>query len=74
MELYKSETAEILRLYAVGEISRHECINRLDAAVAGLFPRMTAKDSTAFQSEMLVTEEALRDTTTKRRQYRKRPA
>jgi hypothetical protein len=33
MEVYKSETAEILRRYRAGEITRHECINRLEPTV-----------------------------------------
>ena len=54
-------------MYSAGEITRHECINRLDDAVAALLPRRTTKDSAEFQSEMQVTEEALRETDTKRR-------
>jgi hypothetical protein len=44
MQVYKSETREILRRYQAGQISRHHCIAALDAAAAGLVPYLKADD------------------------------
>lgn len=66
MEVYKAATREILRRYRAGEITRARCIAALDAAVADLLAKMAPEDLDEFQSAMLVTADALRETITKR--------
>jgi hypothetical protein len=41
MEVYKSETREILRRFRSGRLSYPECVAALDSALAALVPRLT---------------------------------
>jgi hypothetical protein len=66
MEVYKSETSEILRRYRAGEITRRACINALDAAVAGLVPRLRPKDVPALRALLEANNKALVEEAKKR--------
>jgi len=44
MEVFKSETREILRRYLTGEIGCEDCVTSLDAAVAGLISFLKPED------------------------------
>jgi hypothetical protein len=44
MEAYRLETRNILRRYFTGEITYPACVAALDAALAGLLPRLQPED------------------------------
>ena len=52
MEVYKAETQEILRRFVTGRIAHQECVAALDAALAGVFLKLTATDLLAVQFEV----------------------
>lgn len=52
MEVYKAEAEEILRRFSARRITHQECVAGLDAALAGIFPRLTAADLAAAQFEV----------------------
>ena len=59
MDVYKAECAEILRRYRAGDITRHACINALDAAVAGLVPKLHPKDLPPLRALLKANNEAM---------------
>jgi len=44
MEVYRSETAEIIRRFVNGQISHAECIATLDAALSGIVSRLKPEE------------------------------
>ena len=52
MEVYKAESQEILRRFVARRITHQECVAALDAALAGVFPRLTVADLAAVQFEV----------------------
>jgi hypothetical protein len=40
MEVYKAETAEVIRRFLSHQLGYEECIAALDAALAGVMPRL----------------------------------
>jgi hypothetical protein len=59
MEVYKSETRDIVRRFLARKLSFSECIAALDAAFARLMPRLQSKDIPALRIEMLANNEAV---------------
>jgi hypothetical protein len=52
MEVYKRETEEIIKRFLDRRIGFHECMIALDAAVAGLIPKMTPEELEAVKVQM----------------------
>jgi hypothetical protein len=52
MDVYRAETREILRRFFFRRITHQECVAGLDAALAGVFPRLTVADLPAMQFEV----------------------
>lgn len=57
MEAYKSETQEIIRRFLARRLSFPDCIAALDAALAGLVPRMKAEELDALRAVMIANNE-----------------
>ena len=53
LEVYKSETREVLNRFLQHRISFPNCIAALDAALAGLVPRLTAAQIAPLREIML---------------------
>ena len=53
MEVYKSETKEVLSRFLSRRLSFPDCIAALDAALAGLLPRLRADELPALRELML---------------------
>ena len=60
MEVYKSETQEILRRYRAGMLTASQAVAALDAAVVGLIPGLMPEQLKEIQAAIKVTEEALK--------------
>lgn len=63
MELYKSETRDILRRYKERRITRRECTSALDAAVTAVVPRLRSDQLQELLAAMKANEDALWDAT-----------
>jgi hypothetical protein len=63
MELYKSETREILRRYKERRITRGECTSALDAAATAVVPRLRSDQLQELLAAMKANEDALWDAT-----------
>jgi hypothetical protein len=59
MEAYKAETAEIFRRFRAGEISRAECIIRLDVAFATLMPRLSKDQAETIRPTVSANNQAV---------------
>jgi len=57
VEAYKSETQEIIRRFLARRLSFPDCIAALDAALAGLVPRMKAEELDALRAVMIANNE-----------------
>ena len=57
MEVYKSETQEIVRRFLDRQINFADCIAGLDAALAGLITRLKPKQLPALRAVMLANNE-----------------
>ena len=66
MEVYKAETVEVFRRYRARLISRHACIIGLDAAVAGLVPRIRPDELPALKALLTANNKALMEEATLR--------
>jgi len=53
MEVYKGETCEVLNRFLHHRLSFPNCIAALDAALAGLVPRLTAEQIAPLRAIML---------------------
>ena len=53
MEVYKSETKEVLHGFLCHRLKFPECIAALDAALAGLIPKLTPEQLPEFRAVML---------------------
>jgi hypothetical protein len=65
MEVYTRETEEIIKRFLDGRIGFHECIAALDAALAGVVPRLAREELEAVKVQMeanhaIVTDEMAR--------------
>lgn len=52
MEVYKAETAEILKRFTEGLITQTECVAALDSALASVIPDLSPLDLHAVQMEI----------------------
>src|SRR4029079_376358 len=59
MEVYKSETKEVLSRFLGRRLSFPACIAALDAALAGLLPRLRPDELPALRELMLATKEVV---------------
>jgi len=57
MEVYKSETQEVIRRFLARRLSFPDCIAALDAALADLVPRLPHKDLDTLRAVMLSNNE-----------------
>src|SRR5665213_294723 len=60
MEVYRSETQEVIRRFAAGQLSLPACICALDAALAGLIPRLTCEQLPLLRALMLANNETMK--------------
>ncbi len=57
MEVYKSETREIIKRFLARRLSFPDCIAALDAALADLVPRLLHRDLDTLRAVMLANNE-----------------
>jgi hypothetical protein len=57
MEVYKSETREVVKRFLDHKLSFPDCIAALDAALARLIPRMHREELPALRAVMLANNE-----------------
>ena len=55
--LYESETSEIIRRFLAQKLTFAECISSLDAALAGMIPRLTGEQIKRLRIVMLANNE-----------------
>lgn len=63
MQVYKSESREILLRYKAGQITYPECVAALDAAAAALIPFLKAEDFPEAASLICADKETLAEET-----------
>ena len=71
MEVYKSETKEVLSRFLSRRLSFPACIAALDAALAGLLPRLRPEELPALR-ELMLANNAIVMTEMERRSQRKK--
>jgi hypothetical protein len=59
MKVFRAETEEILRRFKARQISYPDCIAALDAALAGLIPRLAQDDIEPLRAIVLTNNEAV---------------
>jgi hypothetical protein len=59
MEVYKRETREVIRRFLLRQISFPNCIAALDAALAGLLPRLQPEQLDEVRAVMLSNNETV---------------
>jgi hypothetical protein len=59
VEVYKSETREVLRRFITHQISFPICVAALDAALAGLIPKLQPEQLDELRAVMLANNEKL---------------
>ena len=80
MEVYKSETREIIRRFLLRQLSFPKCIAALDAALAGVLPRLKPEQLDEVRTVMLANnhkvmeEMAMRSSRSKMRRRRGKDA
>ena len=57
MEVYKSETKELINRFLRHQLSFPDCVSALDSALAGLIPRLRAEDLPILREVMLANNE-----------------
>jgi hypothetical protein len=57
VEVYKSETREVINRFLAGRLSFPNCIAALDAALAGVLPKLTAEQLDPLRALMLANNE-----------------
>jgi hypothetical protein len=71
MDVYKSETKEVLSRFLSRRLSFPDCIAALDAALAGLLPRLRADELPALR-ELMMANNAIVMKEMERRSHRKK--
>lgn len=71
MEVYKSETREVLSRFLSRRITFPGCIAALDAALAGLLPRLRPEELPALRELMLANNEVVMEEMQRRGQRKK---
>ena len=74
MEVYKSETREILARFLARRLSFPDCIAALDAALAGLLPRLRPEELPALRELMLANNAVVMKEMERRGQRKKAKA
>jgi hypothetical protein len=59
VEVYKSETREVIRRFLLHQLSLPDCISALDSALAGLIPKLQSDELEALRALMLANNETL---------------
>jgi hypothetical protein len=59
MEVFKSETSEIVRRFLAGRLSFPQCIAALDAALAGLVPMLQSEHTEQLRALLLANNETV---------------
>jgi len=59
MEVYESETNEIVKLFLAHGLEFQDCIAALDSALSRLIPRLTGKESTRLRIVMMSNNEVV---------------
>ncbi len=59
MEVYKRETREVIGRFLLRQLSFPNCIAALDAALAGLLPRLQPEQLDEVRAVMLVNNETV---------------
>ncbi len=57
MEVYERETQEVIRRFLAHRLTFPECIAALDAALAGLVPRLTGEELAELRVVMLANNQ-----------------
>jgi hypothetical protein len=71
MEIYKAETREVLRRFLSRRLSFPDCIAALDAALAGVLPRLQPSEISALRELMLANNDIVMAEMERRAQNRK---
>jgi hypothetical protein len=71
VEVYKSETQEVLRRFLGHRLNFRDCIAALDAALAGLIPKLTSDQLPELRACMLANNERVMKEVRKRERIRK---
>ena len=71
MEVYKSETKEVLHRFLGHRLKFPECIAALDAALAGRIPKLTPEQLPELRTVMLANNERVMKEMEKRERVRK---
>jgi hypothetical protein len=71
MEVYKTETREVLSRFLRRRLSFPDCIAALDAALAGVLPRLQPSELPALREVMLANNEIVMEEMERREQSRK---
>src|SRR4051812_39472727 len=74
MEVYKTETREVLSRFLRRRISFPDCIAALDAALAGVLPRLQPSELPALREVMLANNDIVMQEMERRGQDRKAQA
>ncbi len=74
MEVYKSETKEVLSRFLGRRLSFPDCIAALDAALAGLLPRLRADELPALRELMMANNDIVMKEMERRGQRKKAKA
>ncbi len=61
MDVFESETSEVLKLFLARKISFPGCIGALDSALADLIPRLNAEQATRLRIVLLSNNEIVMD-------------
>lgn len=73
MEVYKSETREVIGRFLHYRLNYANCICSLDAAVAALIPRLQCKDLPVLRGLMVVDHEKVMKEMKRRAEASQRP-
>ncbi|MBZ5631854.1 MAG: hypothetical protein LAO55_01895 [Acidobacteriia bacterium] len=73
MEVYKAETAEVIRRFLSRELDYSSCIAALDAALAGVLPRPKPNELKALRAVVLANNEIVRKEMDRRKRNKGKP-
>jgi hypothetical protein len=59
MEVYEHETREVIERFLAHKISLAECVAALDAALAGLVPKLTCEQLPRLQALLVTSNETV---------------
>lgn len=70
MEVYRSETREVIRRFLAHQLAFPDCISALDAALAGLIPRLTGDQLPLLRTLLSANSEVVKNEMRRRRSRR----